>query len=699
MKRISFYSAIAGVLLLSSCTGMFDNVREYAEEETVYAGKLDGIQGVKYGYERVEIDLMADGRLPASQMSLGRAVKTVVECPYFEEPGHRRVIDSLASWLNITGLTKPDLYDFTIYTEDKYGNKSLPITVQIQPYTSENLKSLGLTQPFVTESNVAAQLEWREHQSNVTYTMYGYEYSYTDKDGIKQGGAGTGDMPSFLIDNVEKGKDVMVDVTCTIVPNITLSNGSYTPLLDQVTWQTSVKVRISDDAKPAIFLKEPLSAFSFDFDEQTYPLTFSWTAVPGVTAYTLKLSTSSTFAAANTVTFNPGTTAQYSMTKENINQLLSRKGKVRSTELFWTVEASGAGNITTQTRKFNVTRKPVLVGKWTFDNSDDLYAAEEGNALSALGSKTVTSTTGPTPHNGAANVSSGTYLRLKHGLPTPCTDFTISMYIMQPWRAYRPLVNFNQGDGNPAEVSVNTNCALTIADGPTGGKNVGVAWNTWHFITITVSNGAVVIYMDGYQVLSGSSAADRFKLTENYMTLFADGGGSNSQGTNICDLALWDMPLLQDEILAYYKLKKVDHLECSINNYSGEAMTVPENIIDGTVSGAAYYGQCDPLMAVIDMGRKRNLGYVVVCGYIWSGDDAKFFDLSLSDNGASYAQFTPIGTINTPGGGWAQGTFYTIDLSETDAKGRYFKVLGREPWDQNNHYILISEVLMYEKTE
>lgn len=696
---ISFPAIVSSILLAVSCSEMFDNVREYGDAETIYAGKLDGVQSVQYGFERVEIDLMAAGRLPASQMSLGRSTKTIVECPYFEEDGHRRVIDSLASWLNITGLTRPDSYDFTIYTEDAYGNKSLPITAQVQPFTSENLKSLALTQPSVTESDVAAQLEWRVRQSNVTYTMNGYKYSYTDKDGIVHSGEDEGDMPVFLVENIEKDTDVIVSLVCDIVPNIANSRGSYTPLLDSVEWETDVVVHISADASPAIFLKEPLPDFSFDLDKQEYPIHFSWTEVTAASGYVLKLSTSSGFEDGNTISIAAGSSPEYNLSWDEVSQILGTGRKVRERELFWSVDAEGVGNVGTQTRKMNVTRSPQLIGRWTFDDPSNLLAAEAGKDLTALGARTVTATDGPSSVNGAAEISSGTYLRLRHDLPEGTSDFTISMYVNFPWRDYRPLINFNQGDGNPAEFSLSVDSALTFADLATAGRNYGVTPTLWHLITLTVSNGALTAYVDGIQVLSASSAAERFMLNEPYMTLFADGGGTNSKKTCIADLAMWDMPLEVDEILDYYKLKRVDYLECSINNWSGEAITSPENVITGSPSGSAYYGQCDPLMVTIDMGRRRNLGFVAVCGYIWAGDDAKYFDLSLSDSGASYAQYTSIGTIATPAAGWRNGTFYTIDLSDIEVSGRYLKVTGREVWNEDNHYILMSEVIMFEKAE
>jgi hypothetical protein len=94
----------------ASCSDIYDNIEDYVNGEKVYADKLDGIIRIQVDYERVEIDLMTAGRIPSSQIIMGKAKKTVIECEDFAEPDHRRVIDSVCSWVNITGLTQLKLY-------------------------------------------------------------------------------------------------------------------------------------------------------------------------------------------------------------------------------------------------------------------------------------------------------------------------------------------------------------------------------------------------------------------------------------------------------------------------------------------------------------------------------------------------------------------------------------------------------------
>src|SRR5690606_31920154 len=139
-----------------SCTDMFDSLKEFATGETIYPASFDTVAG-KIGFERVEIDLSKTGRVASSQMKLAKAAKTIVECSYFDEP---LVIDSLCSWVSITGLTEPGEYTFKIYTEDEDGNRSIPKEISLVPYTSHDLEQLELLSPKITTSSSAALLEW-----------------------------------------------------------------------------------------------------------------------------------------------------------------------------------------------------------------------------------------------------------------------------------------------------------------------------------------------------------------------------------------------------------------------------------------------------------------------------------------------------------------------------------------------------------
>ncbi|MDR1676683.1 MAG: DUF4998 domain-containing protein, partial [Tannerella sp.] len=253
------YVVFAVLAAFVSCSDIYDNITKHENVGKIYADKLDGIINVQVGYERVEIDLMKAGRIPASRIVMGKAKKTVIECEDFTEPGHRRVIDSVCSWVNITGLTELKMYQFTIYTEDEFGNSSIPYKAEAMPYTAENLNALELLPPGVIESTSAALIEWKEPLSSKLHDFFRYRYEYTDKDGIVHTGGDEGDVPSFLLENVRQGQDINIKLSCRIVPKLLDGiTGNYYPILDTIDWQPqAIRLNISSDAKPAIFLKTP----------------------------------------------------------------------------------------------------------------------------------------------------------------------------------------------------------------------------------------------------------------------------------------------------------------------------------------------------------------------------------------------------------------------------------------------------------
>jgi len=228
------------VAIIVSCSGIYDNVEKYASKETIYVEPLDGITRVQIGYERVEIDLMQAGRIPSSAIKKAKAKYTVIECEDFTEPGNRRVIDSVCSWVNVTGLTQLKNYHLTIYLEDEHGNQSLPLKVDVKPFTHENRDALSVIAPTITEFTSWALIEWENPISAKTLTVLSYAYSFTDKSGVEQTGNGIGDKPSIPLENIEKGKEIPVTITYKIIPNTMSFEGVYTPILDTIYWETVV---------------------------------------------------------------------------------------------------------------------------------------------------------------------------------------------------------------------------------------------------------------------------------------------------------------------------------------------------------------------------------------------------------------------------------------------------------------------------
>ena len=219
MKYFSFL--LGFIFLFTSCNDMYDNIREFADKEIVYPGHFDPPTG-RTGFERVEIDLLNAGRIPSSQIKLGKASKT-----YIEYDDQTLIIDSVCSWVNITGLTEVNIYRFVICSMDDYGNKSIPVEISLVPYTRADLNTLDVLPPSITESESGAVVEWKNSLSSPLFDFCSYTYQYIDKSNQTHTGGEENDQPKILMENVNKGEAVTLTMNCRIVPRV-----DNVPILD-----------------------------------------------------------------------------------------------------------------------------------------------------------------------------------------------------------------------------------------------------------------------------------------------------------------------------------------------------------------------------------------------------------------------------------------------------------------------------------
>jgi hypothetical protein len=236
MKRIIYFISVVSVLALYSCEGQYDNIEQYATDESVYVGKYDGIpdSAIKIGYKRVEIDLMNayGGRIPSNDIYLGKAKKTVVE---FDEPDgpRRREFTPVSSWVNITDLPTQKTYIFSIYTEDSEGHKSIAEKAMARPFTDIDLEGIAFPLPYTISSPTTMEFRWTE-DSGVSSSLFHFAeltYSYTDRDGNRQTGKLTStEAPRFSITNLTPSDNIPITVTCRIIPIM-----ESAPILDTVT--------------------------------------------------------------------------------------------------------------------------------------------------------------------------------------------------------------------------------------------------------------------------------------------------------------------------------------------------------------------------------------------------------------------------------------------------------------------------------
>lgn len=222
MKYRLLFFVLSAAGLLCSCEGMYDSLEEYSGE-LVYPAKYDTIVG-HIGYERVEIDLLRAGRIPSSQVRMGKAKKTVIE--YDDQV---ITIDSLVSWVNITGLTQTKLYRFKIYTIDEHLNKSVPREIALIPFTGGDLDALVLNSPRTLMSPTSAVIDWPNGLSSVLLDYRSLTFTYTDADGtVRQGERG--EDSRFFVANLSPGAEVTIEVAYKVVPKV-----NNVPIIDTVT--------------------------------------------------------------------------------------------------------------------------------------------------------------------------------------------------------------------------------------------------------------------------------------------------------------------------------------------------------------------------------------------------------------------------------------------------------------------------------
>jgi hypothetical protein len=217
MKKILFFLSIVATGMLSSCGGVYDNIGDYATEETVYVGKFDALTGAA-GFERVEINLLEAGRIPSNEIKLGKAKKTVVE--YDDQV---ITYDEVKSWVNVTGLTTPKLYRFLVYNIDEFGNKSVPEQIALIPYTTEDFNSLVFPDPFMNISPTAAEITWSNGLSSTFFEFVDMIYTYTDVNGTTLDTIvveNPEDPIRFVMLDMEPSVPVQVSVKCRIIPKV-----------------------------------------------------------------------------------------------------------------------------------------------------------------------------------------------------------------------------------------------------------------------------------------------------------------------------------------------------------------------------------------------------------------------------------------------------------------------------------------------
>ncbi|MGJ7031090.1 DUF4998 domain-containing protein [Niabella hirudinis] len=267
MFKKSYIGLLIGLLAITACSRMYDNIEQYAGE-LVYPGKFDTI-AARIGYERVELDLVKAGRIPSSQMNMGKSKKTIVE--YDDK---KIVIDSLVSWVNVTELTQSKLYRIKVYTLDEFDNKSVPQEIAVIPYTKQDLDQLEVSAPRVLASPSNVVLDWPAGLSSILLDYYGMNFSYKDKDGAARDGV-RAQKPRIFMGNLAPGSTAQASLHYKIVPKV-----NNAPILDTLILDRTVQINTPTATtvfKPAeldILKANGVTEFTANGTASTQKLTF-----------------------------------------------------------------------------------------------------------------------------------------------------------------------------------------------------------------------------------------------------------------------------------------------------------------------------------------------------------------------------------------------------------------------------------------
>ena len=283
-KKIFFILTMIAVIAGGACDrdAMYDNLQKFADDGGVlYPEMLDTIYG-RIGFERIEIFLRTDGRIPASKITMGKAQKTVVVYDEDTPDPVEIIYDSICSWVNIDGLSESRLYRFKVFTEDRYGSRSIPQEISLVPYTvyDRDILALGIAEPDVSVSSSTLVMEWNNGLHNIMSEYHGLKYEYCDADGILNSGSLNRD-PRIYATNLPEHSEVNFNMTYRMLP--ILDNGLK--LLDTIEIQKSFVVQMPEannpfyPAEPLILRANGMQTFTFDeadkLTELTYPMNMS----------------------------------------------------------------------------------------------------------------------------------------------------------------------------------------------------------------------------------------------------------------------------------------------------------------------------------------------------------------------------------------------------------------------------------------
>ncbi|RPH95362.1 MAG: T9SS C-terminal target domain-containing protein [Calditrichaeota bacterium] len=190
------------------------------------------------------------------------------------------------------------------------------------------------------------------------------------------------------------------------------------------------------------------------------------------------------------------------------------------------------------------------VGKWNFDDADNLLKAEIGSNLDLEGS--AVAIPGPADNNGAVRVDVGSHFIMNHGIEgngggvkvnnwSLLIDFRVAQ--LDIWHTFYQINPTNEDDG---ECFKNTSGHIGVW--VTGYSEMAIEVDQWYRLILSVECGyAHNYFLDGELLHEGTpqEVDGRFAL-EQILLLFADENEEDGE-IDVAQVAIWDYPLNDGE--------------------------------------------------------------------------------------------------------------------------------------------------------
>jgi hypothetical protein len=527
-RRATLFATVAAILSLSmlSCSDVYDNIRDFSMKEVVYPAHFDTIHA-RPGYERVEIDLSKEGRLPAYMMYLGKGKKTILEY----DTVHKE-FDSICSWINVTGLTLPKLYRFRVYTADEYENRSTPMEIALTPYTSVDKEALGVPNPETLSLSGFVAIRWLNGLSSDILDYISMSYSYTDKDGRLRKENTEGNI--LFVNNIKNDEEVIVDVRYVVYPKL---GGER--ILDTVSFVQQIPVRLSADSEP----------IEFDVSPKRIAL------LPGK----MKVAVPNIEFGLSWESSNPA------VASVNANGVISARtpGTAVITVKTIAIENALATVTVTVPDVSSVPAGDKLAGMWSFEDNNDLVKASVGLDLEPFG-KNFTPIAGP-GNSGGVQFGAGSYYALLYEMAASgggknVNEYTLMMDIKVPSSSFSAWKSvFNTWPDNVGEGVIWT------ATGDLGKEALGEGWlgkpvltaDTWHRVVFTAQldnnkrSDAFRVYVDGvfhWEATANIGLDGMLSLYTDAMYIGCDNMGNGKLAPDCADLRLWSVRLTDAQI-------------------------------------------------------------------------------------------------------------------------------------------------------